>query len=581
MKNSFFFLARVSWRNAHHHRRRIILVYTLLFISNLSVLFIPFLYGWFINLLQKDGVHAIRFASLYVIIYLGLFGLQYCCLGPARVMERKLAFAISKNFFEYNFVQVLHLPIEWHKNNHTGSIINRFNKANIALRDYIQTGSVYFRTIMQFVFSLVSIIYLSPLFGSIAAITGILTIYLIFQFDKPYIKSLAQLNEDEHRITASLSDNLRNIFTIKVLRLDQEMRQDLMGKVDKMFSSFRRNILISEKKWFFANLLVVLIYCISIFGYVYMNSSADEVFYVGSLVTLIGLVNQFTDIFYNIAIQYNQMVRYSTDVKSVRDIEESYQRTYRIVDDELLPRDWRNIEINNLRFYYGNNDNGNSIKDNSDGHEHLVLDNLRLHVKKGDKIALTGASGMGKSTLLAVLKGLYWPEDDIELKVEGKEQNWETLTNSVTLLPQSPEIFEQSIRYNISLGLPYTDEEIFAACRIAKFDDVVNNLPSGLDTLVRESGVNLSVGQKQRLTLARGVLAAKKSTIVLLDEPTSNVDEQTEEEIYKNLLEEFHDKLVICSIHHLKLLKYFDFMYALDKSVMKVYDLRKDPVAEE
>lgn len=565
MNHSIIFLAKLSWRHAGNYRRLIVLVYLLLFVSNLSVLFIPFLYGSFINSLQRDGIHAVPYAGKYILIYLSLFVLQYSCLGPGRVWERKLAFYIGKNFFDHKFMQVLHLPIEWHTNNHTGSVINRFNKANNALKDYINNGSAYFRTIMQFLFSFFTIIYLSPFFGLIAALIGLVTIYLIFLFDKPFIKSLAALNENEHRITASLSDSLSNIFTIKVLRLGKEMRLELMKKVDHMYFSFRRNILISEKKWFIANLLVTLIYCITVFGYVYKNSGENETFYVGNLVTLIGVVNQFTNIFYNIAIQYNQIIRFNADMETVKEIDDSYNKNVKVNSDELFPENWVNVEIKHLQFTYERTANENEPLENGNNQSICILNNLNFQFKRGDKIALTGPSGTGKSTLLAVMKGIYWPGNQVELTVDGKLQNWSSLANSITLFPQVPEIFEQTIRYNISLGLSYTDDEIYAACKTVKFDEVLNKLPHGLDTLVQEKGVNLSVGQKQRLALARGVLAAKKSTIILLDEPTSSVDEQTEIEIYKGLFQEFQNKLVISTIHHLKLLEHFDRRIVLNK----------------
>jgi ATP-binding cassette, subfamily B, bacterial len=176
-----------------------------------------------------------------------------------------------------------------------------------------------------------------------------------------------------------------------------------------------------------------------------------------------------------------------------------------------------------------------------------------------------GESGSGKSTLLALLRGLYEPEPTVALSTDGKPQEWPALHEVVTLFPQEPEIFENSIAYNITLGLPFDDATIWQVCHTAHFTETAQQLPNGLASNIQEKGVNLSGGQKQRLALARGILAAKSSDVVLLDEPTSSVDPKTEVQIYEKLFEEFADKAVVSSLHRLHLLRYFDYVYVLER----------------
>lgn len=101
------------------------------------------------------------------------------------------------------------------------------------------------------------------------------------------------------------------------------------------------------------------------------------------------------------------------------------------------------------------------------------------------------------------------------------------------------------------------------ACEQARFTEVVERMPEGLDTFIQEKGVNLSGGQKQRLALARGILAARRSDIILMDEPTSSVDPRTEKMVYSNMFEAFEGKAVISSLHRLHLLTQFDYVYVL------------------
>ena len=145
----------------------------------------------------------------------------------------------------------------------------------------------------------------------------------------------------------------------------------------------------------------------------------------------------------------------------------------------------------------------------------------------------------------------------------AKPQGLDQLNETVTLFPQEPEIFENTLAYNITLGLPFEEEEIRRVIESAHFSEVIKELPQGLESDIREKGVNLSGGQKQRLALARGILAARDSDLVLLDEPTSSVDPRTEAMIYEGLFAAFSEKALVSSMHRLHLLNRFDYVYVL------------------
>jgi ABC-type multidrug transport system fused ATPase/permease subunit len=561
MRNPYLSLLGTAWRYARQERRRYVLVYLMFIGANITIAMNPLLYGWFINALQREGVQVLSHAWMYAAGYLGLRLLEWSFHGPARVMERQLAFNLSRNYLDELYHQLLHLPAGWHQHHHSGSTINRLRKAFVALREFFQHGFIYLQAMGKFIFSFTAMVYFSPLFGTLAVLLGIFTIWVILQFDKPFIRSLEEVNEKEHEVSSTLFDGLSNIMTVITLRLEKRIHAGLLDKVTAIFPAFRRNVVINEWKWFTAHMLVASIYALMVLGYVHEHYEPGKVFYIGGLVTLLAYVNQFTSVFYDIANQYTQIVQYNTDVQTARSIGEAYAQQHRSISASILPVNWESLHIEHLSFT--RNEAITTRRRSGNLHD------LNLRIRRGERIALIGESGSGKSTLLALLRGLYKAQPGVQLTVDGPwkasqpNADFSSLADTVTLFPQEPEIFENTVHYNITLGLPFSEEEVMEACEAAQFTEIVAQLPLGLETKIQEKGVNLSGGQKQRLALARGILAARCSTLVLMDEPTSSVDPRTEIQLYDKLFRTFADKAVISSLHRLHLLSQFDYVYIM------------------
>ncbi len=556
MKNPYLSLLATAWRYARQQRGRYLLVYGMFVMANLVLAAHPLLYGWFIQSIQQDAEGTLRNVWVYAGAYLGLVLLEWAFHGPARVMERKLAFDLSRNFLDELYHQALHLPIRWHQDHHSGATINRIRKAYEALKDFFQNGFMFLHAFAKFIFSFIAIIWFSPLFGAVGVLIGIINVYVIFRFDKPFIKALDESNEKEHVVSSTLFDSLSNIITVITLRLEKRMKISLMSKVADVFPPFRRSVVVNEWKWFVASVFIGVIYIVVTIGYVYQHYIPGEVFLVGGLVTLLSYVNQFTSVFQDIAWQYTEIIRYNTEVQTARAIGEAYREHHRVDEAGELPENWQEFHISNLNFSHGE-------VYNAEKRAHS-LHGLDIRIRRGQRIAFIGESGSGKSTLLALLRGLYQPEKGTIVTVDNRyEAAIDMLADQVTLFPQDPEIFENTIAYNITLGLPFEESDIMQVCDTAHFTDVVDKLPKGLESSIQEKGVNLSGGQKQRLALARGILAARTSDIVLLDEPTSSIDPKTESMIYDKMFVEFSDKAVISTLHRLHLLAKFDYVYLL------------------
>ncbi len=605
MANPYISLLRTAWRYARREKKKYVLIYSMFMVAYLVISLNPLLFGWFLDKLQHNSRDVLHYAALYVAGYIVIKFTQWCFHGPARIMERSLSFNLSRNFLQEKYHQVLHLPVKWQQDHHSGATINRIRKAYEALRGFFDNGFMYVYAIMKFIVSVGAMIYFIPLYGSIALGLGLLNILIIRKFDRPFVKALNEVNEKEHVVSATLFDSLSNIMTVITLRLERSMETGLMHKVHAIFRPFRRSYVINEWKWFWAEMVIVCIYGLIVFGYVYKNWTPGTFFPIGGLGTLILFVNQFTSVFQDIAWQYTEIVQYNTSVQTADVISNAYAEQHRADRPDGLPDNWKAVILRGLNF---------SHQATYDVGQHAQsLHDLHLTIRRGRRIALIGESGSGKTTLLALLRGLYQPEPGLEIDVEttssrpGPKSNYgefaaiknagssgtpsppaspadssaedstktgnppdigpshwlERLNEAVTLFPQEPEIFENTLAYNITLGLPFSEAEILQVCETAHFTEVINNLPQGLESDIREKGVNLSGGQKQRLALARGILAARDSSLVLLDEPTSSVDPRTEAMIYEGLFTAFSDKAIISSIHRLHQLPRFDYIYVL------------------
>ncbi|MCU0447134.1 MAG: ABC transporter ATP-binding protein/permease [Microscillaceae bacterium] len=556
MKNPYLSLLQTAWQYARQERKTYLLIYFLFVLAHIAFSAHPILYGWFIASLEKDGLNALQYVWIFGLGHLALNVIGWVFHGPARVWERELAFRLSKNFLDELYHQTLHLPTKWHQDNHSGATISRIRKAYEALKEFFENGFMYFYAVAKFVMSFAAIVYFSSLFGAVSILLGLLTIWFIFLFDKPFIVALNETNEKQHVVSATLFDSLSNILTVITLRLEKQMQIDLMKKVQGVFPPYRRNVIINEWKWFVADTMVALIYVVAAVGYIYQHSEAGKPFSnFGGLVALLGFVSQFASVFQDIGWQYTQIVQYHTEVQAVQVIQTAFKEHHRPDINRSLASNWQIIELENLNFSHQD-----IYDETAKAHS---LHNLKIKIARGQKIAFIGESGSGKSTLLALLRGLYEPEQ-VRLSIDNQAfTDLSVISESVTLFPQEPEIFENTIEYNITLGLPFTEAEIMQVCEAAHFSEVVADLPKGLASNIQEKGVNLSGGQKQRLALARGILAARSSEIVLLDEPTSSVDAKTEVQIYDKLFAELKGKAVLSALHRLHLLTKFDYVYIL------------------
>lgn len=212
------------------------------------------------------------------------------------------------------------------------------------------------------------------------------------------------------------------------------------------------------------------------------------------------------------------------------------------------------IRTHNLVFGYGENE--------------PVLRGLNLTIQAGSTVAIIGASGSGKSTLSQLLVGFYPPTsgDIYYNEMNVTEIGYAAIRDTVFVVLQQPLMFNDTLRFNLTMGDEYPDEVIFEALKVAQLFDFVDTLPNGLNTQVGKFGIRLSGGQRQRLSIARMILANPK--VVIFDESTSALDVHTESALFEALRQFLADKTVIIIAHRLSTVSRADYIYVLENGTI-------------
>ncbi len=228
---------------------------------------------------------------------------------------------------------------------------------------------------------------------------------------------------------------------------------------------------------------------------------------------------------------------------------------YRHKCNPFRENDTNEIEVKNLSFAY---DNGKNI-----------LQDINLKIKKGMKIAVVGASGSGKTTLANLLVGLYtFDKGDILYdNCSIKDIGLDVVRDHVYLVLQNPQMFNDTIRENLTFGKKIDDKSLLEALDIAQLGGLIKNLKDGLDTQIGRNGVKLSGGQRQRLSIARMIV--QNANIVILDESTSALDVHTENRLFESLNDYLKDKTTIIIAHRLSTIRKADYIYVLDNGAIE------------
>lgn len=550
-ENPIVYLTGKMWRYSKGTRKTVVLYLVLFITANSISLLEPLIVARILNVIQTEGITSENFygilslLSVLLILTLVFWSLH----GPARVIENINSFRIGVNYKKYLINGVMALPLEWHTDHHSGDTIDKIEKGSSALKDFSSNTSEVIELVIKLVGSYLALIYFNVHTAYIVLVMVILTGIIIVQFDKILAGQYKILNRASNKVSEKVYDSISNITTVIILRVEKLVGKSIFEKMMSPFNLFKDNTKLNEWKWFLVSVSASLTAILVLGSYIYLRLDSKELVLVGSLYALYGYVANINYIFFNFASLYGNKVKQRVAVANSEELSEDFSEMGKITGS--LDNQWNDLKVESLTFSY-----------HSEKEPDIHLDDVSFSFKRGEKVALIGESGSGKTTLLKVMRNLYHPRSlDLYVDEEKISGGFQAISESIALIPQDPEIFATTILENITIGVEHDMEYVTKFTDMANFTEIAMRLPKKFDSSIVEKGVNLSGGEKQRLALARGLMACEDKSIVLLDEPTSSVDSANELSIYHKIFKAFPDKAIISSIHRLHLLPLFDKIY--------------------
>ena len=487
-------------------------------------------------------IAGLLFFSLVVISTLAIYSFY--------VFGGKLEYQVSKDIRKSVFEKIEKFSITNIKKYEIGELISRLTSDVQKLSEVFSWGVMdACHSIIVLLFSVAIMLYLSFTL-TIMLFLMLPIIYIVtILFQKNILKFQRKVRDYNSKIIRSYTESLSYIKTIKALGIEEKKKKEFVVFNEKYRKYNLKSILIS------AIFVPTVMFIASIgVGFAFNFSSISVMKHVMTY----GAFLSFLTYSFQIFEPFKMLAQIFTDLKSAQ---ASAERIFQILyeDDEIiegLETDLNfdgNIKFENVSFHYFDDDK-------------LILKDFNFEIKKGQSVAFIGSTGSGKSTIVNLICKFYDPTSgDIYLDgINYKNIDKTCLYNNLGYVLQQPQLFSISIKENIKFGNENaTDEEIMEICNLLGIDEFISKLPNGIDTVIGESGYNISSGQKQLISFARALI--KNPKLLILDEATSSIDTETEKFIQNKMKDILSGKTSIIVAHRLSTIKHCDKIVLIEK----------------
>ena len=353
-------------------------------------------------------------------------------------------------------------------------------------------------------------------------------------------KNIAKIKKQENRsieiFQNSLIESLELYNLIRVQNREEYFLEDIDKKAKEIRDKAYLYGLKSEVSLKFAQMLIMYSHdtfravgiLMVFFGYITIGEMLAIFAYAWVIMKPMDKLMQFSNLYFNAKASINRL----NEILRLK-----IEPQYKLKINPFKGRNSASIRLKNLSFSYNDSKK--------------VLNNINLEIEEGERVAIIGETGSGKSTLAQILIGLY-PIENGEIYYNGveiRDIGYKTVRENVGFILQSPMMFNNTLRFNLTLGREYSDDKIYEVLKVAQLYEFVTNLDKKLDTLIGKNGTKLSGGERQRLSIARVLLDNPK--VIIFDESTSSLDNKTENRLL-NAIDSYLKGRTIITIAHRK-----------------------------
>ncbi|KAM9334128.1 ATP-binding cassette sub-family C member 4-like [Symphorus nematophorus] len=511
---------------------------------------------------MKHGINATRSdqefkLTFYLSIYSGLTAAAVV-FGYARSLVIFHGLVRSAQTLHNSmFNAVICTPVRFFDVNPIGRILNRFSK-DISQID--STLPITFVDFYQLFLQNVGVVAVAASVIPLILIPVIPLLFIFLYMRRFYLRTSRDVKRLESTtrspVFSHLSSSLQGLWTIRALRAEERLKKAFDAHQDLHSEAWF--LFVMTSRWFALRLdsICSIFITLASFGCILLRDGLDagEVGLVLTYaVTLVGnfqwTMRQSAEV-ENMMTSVERVVEY-TELKS-----EAPWKT-----QKRSPPDWPSkglVTFNRVNFSYSD-----------DGP--LVLKDISATFQPNEKVGIVGRTGAGKSSLVSALFRLAEPQGKIYIDgVLTSEIGLHDLRQKMSIIPQDPVLFTDTVRKNLDPFNQHTDDDLWRVLEEVQLKSVVEELPRKLETVLAESGSNFSVGQRQLVCLARAVL--RKNRILIIDEATANVDPRTDELIQKTIRDKFRDCTVLTIAHRLNTIIDSDRILVLDSGTMQEFD---------